>query len=87
VQLIPALTNAQFARFVAQTGYVTLAERPLDPALYPGALPELLVPGGLVFTKPPGRCAWVFRRTISFFISVPLISGRSPTGTARAQSF
>jgi sulfatase modifying factor 1 len=45
------VTNTQFARFVAETGYVTVAERPLDPAMYPGALPELLVPGGLVFMK------------------------------------
>jgi formylglycine-generating enzyme required for sulfatase activity len=49
------VTNAQFARFVSATGYVTVAERPPDPALYPGALPGMLVPGGLVFTKPPGR--------------------------------
>ena len=28
-----AVTNAEFAAFVAATGYVTLAERPLDPAL------------------------------------------------------
>jgi len=47
-----AVTNAEFARFVASTGYVTLAERPLDPAQFPGATPELLVPGGLVFQKP-----------------------------------
>ena len=30
------VTNAQYAEFVADTGYVTVAERPLDPALYPG---------------------------------------------------
>ena len=39
------VTVGQFRRFVKDTGYVTLAERPLDPALYPGADPELLVPG------------------------------------------
>ena len=32
-----AVTNADFAAFVAATGYVTFAERPPDPALYPGA--------------------------------------------------
>ena len=31
------------------TGYVTVAERPLDPADYPDADPDLLVPGSLVF--------------------------------------
>ena len=42
------VTNARFAAFVGATGYVTVAERPLDPDQYPGALPELLVPGSLV---------------------------------------
>ena len=37
--------TAQFAAFVADTGYVTVAERPLDPADFPGAPPENLVPG------------------------------------------
>jgi formylglycine-generating enzyme len=45
------VTNEQFHRFVLETGYVTVAERPLDPAAYPGALPELLVPGALVFQQ------------------------------------
>jgi len=31
------VTNEQFARFVAATGYVTLAERPLNPADFHGA--------------------------------------------------
>jgi formylglycine-generating enzyme required for sulfatase activity len=51
---VAAVTNAEFAAFVSQTAYVTLAERPLDPALYPGALPEMLKPGGLVFRKSRG---------------------------------
>jgi formylglycine-generating enzyme required for sulfatase activity len=46
-----AVTNADFLQFVAQTGYVTVAERPLDPLQFPGAAPEMLVPGGLVFRK------------------------------------
>ena len=37
------VTNAEFAAFVEATGYVTVAERPLDPAEYPGAPPENLV--------------------------------------------
>ena len=48
------VTVGQFRRFVKDTGYVTLAERPLDPALYPGADPDLLVPGALVFRPTPG---------------------------------
>src|SRR6185295_17151015 len=46
------VTNAEFARFVAETGYVTLAERPANPADYPGAIPELLVPSSVVFAQP-----------------------------------
>ena len=48
------VTNAQFAAFVEATGYVTVAERPLDPADYPGAPAENLVAGSLVFTPTPG---------------------------------
>lgn len=48
------VTNAQFAEFVADTGYVTVAEQELDPALYPGAAPQDLVPGALVFTPTAG---------------------------------
>jgi formylglycine-generating enzyme len=49
-----AVTNAEFAAFVEATGYLTVAERPLDPADFPGAPPENLVPGSLVFTPTPG---------------------------------
>src|ERR671921_491111 len=43
------VTSAEFRRFVKDTGHVTVAERPLDPANYPEAYPSLLVPGSLVF--------------------------------------
>jgi formylglycine-generating enzyme required for sulfatase activity len=48
------VTAAEYRRFVRETGYVTLAERPLDADDYPGADPELLVPGALVFRKTAG---------------------------------
>jgi formylglycine-generating enzyme len=48
------VTAADFRRFVRDTGYVTLAERPLDRADYPDADPELLVPCSLVFRKTSG---------------------------------
>jgi formylglycine-generating enzyme required for sulfatase activity len=47
-----AVTNAEFARFVEETGYVTLAERAPNAADYPGALPGMLVPGSVVFKRP-----------------------------------
>ena len=48
------VTAADFRRFVRETGYVTVAERPLDPEQYPDADPELLVPGSLVFHGTAG---------------------------------
>lgn len=48
------VTNAAYAAFVAATGYTTVAERPLDPADFPGAPPENLVPGSMVFVGTPG---------------------------------
>ena len=49
-----AVTNAQFANFVAATGYVTLAEIVPDAANYPGARPEMLFAGSLVFARTRG---------------------------------
>jgi sulfatase modifying factor 1 len=48
------VTNDEFRKFVADTGYVTVAERPLDPADFPGAPAENLIPGSMVFTRTPG---------------------------------
>lgn len=46
------VTNGDFQRFVAETGYVTLAERPANAADYPGVAPEMLAPSSSVFKKP-----------------------------------
>jgi formylglycine-generating enzyme len=48
------VTVAEFRRFVKDTGHVTWAEKAPDPADYPGADPELLVPGSLVFHRSQG---------------------------------
>jgi sulfatase modifying factor 1 len=45
------VTNEDFAGFVAATGYRTVAERPLDPAMFPGLRAEALAPGSLVFRR------------------------------------
>ena len=46
------VTNAQFAAFVTATGYVTAAERTPRAADFPGAPPEALVAGSVVFSPP-----------------------------------
>jgi formylglycine-generating enzyme required for sulfatase activity len=46
------VTNAQFAEFVKATGYVTMAERKPRAEDFPGAPPENLVPGAVVFSPP-----------------------------------
>jgi sulfatase modifying factor 1 len=48
------VTSRDFAAFVDETGYVTVAERPLDPSDFPGAPAENLLPGSLVFTRTAG---------------------------------
>jgi formylglycine-generating enzyme required for sulfatase activity len=51
------VTNAQFAAFVAATGYITIAER--TPPALPGAPPEMAQPGSAVFRVPtPDDPAW-----------------------------
>jgi formylglycine-generating enzyme len=46
------VTNAEFAKFVKATGYVTIAERKPRAEDFPGAPPENLVAGSVVFTPP-----------------------------------
>jgi sulfatase modifying factor 1 len=46
------VTNRQFLQFIEATGYITLAEKTPDPADYPGALPDMLRAGSLLFVQP-----------------------------------
>ncbi|HET9253513.1 MAG TPA: formylglycine-generating enzyme family protein [Candidatus Eisenbacteria bacterium] len=62
------VTNDQFARFVAATGYLTVAERVPRVEDYPGAPPENLVAGSVVFERPDTAVAlndryqwWIYR--------------------------
>jgi formylglycine-generating enzyme len=72
------VTVAEFGRFVEGTGYVTVAERPPDPAQCPGADSRLLVPGALVFRKPRGRVD--LRDFRNWWAYVPGASWRHPEG-------
>ncbi|MGC5245409.1 formylglycine-generating enzyme family protein [Gordonia sp. DT219] len=72
------VTNAQFGAFVADTGYVTVAERDIDPADFPGADPADLVPGALVFTPTAGPVD--LRDWRAWWRYVPGASWRHPRG-------
>ena len=49
------VTNERFGRFVEHTRHVTFAEITPKAEDYPGALPDQLFAGSLVFVKPDGR--------------------------------
>ncbi len=75
-----AVTNAEFARFVDATAYLTVAERPLDPANFPCAPAENLMPGSLVFTPTPGPVD--LRHLNQWWTWTPGASWRHPDGPA-----
>ena len=72
------VTNEQFARFIEATGYKTLAERPLNPADFPGAPAENLVPGSMLFHKTSGPVD--LRNYVNWWAWVPGTSWRHPLG-------
>jgi sulfatase modifying factor 1 len=78
------VTVAEFRRFVRATGYPTVAQRPLDPAAYPGADPALLVPGSLVFQRTLGPVDT--RDFRHWWAYLPGACWRSPGGTGTSVS-
>jgi formylglycine-generating enzyme required for sulfatase activity len=72
------VTVAAVRAFVRETGHTTVAERPPDPAQYPDADPDLLVPGSLVFPKTAGPVALDDHR--NWWEYVPGVSWRRPAG-------
>ena len=72
------VTNAQFQKFVKATGYRTVAERPADPALYPGVAPERLQPASIVFVPPPGPVLQA--NHYRWWLYVPGANWRHPEG-------
>jgi formylglycine-generating enzyme required for sulfatase activity len=77
IERVPVI-NARYAEFVAATGYITVAERPLDPAEFPGAPAENLQPGSLVFTGTPGPVD--LRHLSQWWTWTPGASWRHPEG-------
>jgi formylglycine-generating enzyme len=73
-----AVTNTEFKRFVEDTGYVTLAERPANPNDYPGAKPEMLVPSSVMFKRTEGPVD--LRNHYNWWIYVAGADWRHPRG-------
>ncbi len=79
------VTNAQFAAFVEATGYLTVAERTPRAEDFPGAAPENLVAGSIVFA-PPEQAVPLRDGTggahLRWWSYVPGASWRHPAGPA-----
>jgi formylglycine-generating enzyme len=72
------VTNAEFAKFVEATGYVTVAERVPSAEDFPGVSPDLLVAGSVVFTPP--EAAVPLDAPLRWWSFVPGASWRHPEG-------
>ncbi|WP_409049462.1 formylglycine-generating enzyme family protein [Telluribacter sp. SYSU D00476] len=72
------VTNAEFARFVEATGYLTVAERPLNPADFPGVPADKLVPGSAVFTTTAQKVN--LSNPLQWWTYVPGANWRHPEG-------
>jgi formylglycine-generating enzyme required for sulfatase activity len=73
-----AVTNAQFAAFVADTGHVTVAEGVPAAADYPGADPAKLRAASVVFVAPPHRVDMTDH--LNWWAFVPGADWRHPRG-------
>jgi sulfatase modifying factor 1 len=71
------VTNLQFKAFVDATDYITVAERVPDPALIPGAPPDMLKPGSVMFRQPE---ALISRNMMQWWIYKPGADWRHPEG-------
>jgi formylglycine-generating enzyme len=72
------VTNAEYAAFVRATGYKTVAERPLNPADFPGVPAENVVPGSGVFT--PTSEAVPLDNALQWWRYVPGANWQHPNG-------
>lgn len=72
------VTNAEFEEFIRATGYITVAERKPTAEQYPGADPEMLVPGSVVFTPPDEPIP--LTNPLAWWSYVPAANWRHPIG-------
>ncbi len=89
IELAP-VTNAQFASFVAATGYVTISEQPPDPQLYPNLTSDQRLPASAVFQPPAATVdrsqpmAWWAPISPGAKNSTPMASGWLTPGRANS---
>lgn len=74
------VTNAQFEKFVKATGYITIAERPLNPKDFPGVAADKLVPGSAVFTPTAHKVS--LEDAYQWWVYLPGANWKHPTGPA-----
>ena len=72
------VTNRQFDAFVKATGFVTVAERKPTAEEIPGAPPEALVAGSVVFTPPKEPVS--LSDPLAWWAYVPGANWRHPEG-------
>ncbi|MCP2625871.1 formylglycine-generating enzyme family protein [Mycolicibacterium smegmatis] len=72
------VTNCRFAEFVSDTGYLTVAERPLSAVDFPDAPADNLQPGSMVFHRTQGPVD--LRHLSLWWTWTPGASWRHPVG-------
>lgn len=72
------VTNAEFAKFVSQTGYITVAEQKPSQAEFPNVLPADLVAGSIVFSPTPNEVD--LRNYMQWWSFVEGANWRHPSG-------
>ncbi len=74
------VTNAEFEKFVKATNYITVAERELNPADFPGVPVENLLPGSGVFSPPKQKVS--LENALQWWRYIAGANWRHPTGPA-----
>jgi formylglycine-generating enzyme required for sulfatase activity len=74
------VTNAEFEKFVKATHYITVAERELNPADFPGIPLENLLPGSGVFSPPNQKVS--LDNALQWWQYIPGANWRHPDGPA-----
>jgi sulfatase modifying factor 1 len=78
------VTYDEYTVFVKATGYVTVAERPLNPKDFPAVSQEDLVPGAAVFMPPAHRV--LLDNPLQWWTYLPHASWKNPEGSGKPKN-